>query len=191
MPVPNLACGYWTADLLRCVYRAASAPLWWYVPSCGPTLKLIATFIGLSRLRRYGIIWYIHVFTSLLGLLIVSHLGPRGLGHFGRRLPVNFDCWIVVFVWCNYLAILYRTLLYINDVAFVSVPWVIICVRLDPSTVGDYSRPSFGPLKSGCDNSPQTRYCDIRNNRSTQVWSLDHLGGVECNLRPLGRHNME
>jgi hypothetical protein len=25
--VPNLACGCWTADLLRCVYRAASAPL--------------------------------------------------------------------------------------------------------------------------------------------------------------------
>jgi len=38
--VPNLACGCWTADLLRCVYRAASAPLWWYVPSCGPTLKV-------------------------------------------------------------------------------------------------------------------------------------------------------
>jgi hypothetical protein len=25
--VPNLACGCWTAELLRCVYRAASAPL--------------------------------------------------------------------------------------------------------------------------------------------------------------------
>jgi hypothetical protein len=25
--VLNLACGCWTADLLRCVYRAASAPL--------------------------------------------------------------------------------------------------------------------------------------------------------------------
>jgi hypothetical protein len=38
--VPNLACGCCTADLLRCVYRAASAPLWWYVLSCGPTLKV-------------------------------------------------------------------------------------------------------------------------------------------------------
>ena len=38
--VPNLACGCWTVDLLHCVYRAASAPLWWYVPSCGPTLKV-------------------------------------------------------------------------------------------------------------------------------------------------------
>jgi hypothetical protein len=39
-----------------------------------------------------------------------------------RRLPVNIGCWIVVFVWCNYLTILYRTTLYIKDVTFVSVP---------------------------------------------------------------------
>jgi hypothetical protein len=39
----------------------------------------------------------------------------------GRRLPVNFGCWIVVFIWCNYLSILYRTPLYINEVIFVSV----------------------------------------------------------------------
>jgi hypothetical protein len=48
-----------------------------------------------------------------------------------RRLPVNFGCWIVVFVWCNYLTILYRTSLNIKDVTFVSMPCVIICVRLD------------------------------------------------------------
>ena len=29
----------------------------------------------------------------------------RGLG---RRLPVNYGCWIIVFVWCNYLTIFYR-----------------------------------------------------------------------------------
>jgi hypothetical protein len=56
----------------------------------------------------------------------------------GRRLLVNFGCWIIVFVWCNYLTILYRTPLYIKVVAFVSVPWVIICVRLGPSTLGGY-----------------------------------------------------
>jgi hypothetical protein len=55
----------------------------------------------------------------------------RGLD---RRLPVNFGCWIVVFVWCNYLTILYITPLYIKDVIFVSIPCVIICVRLGPST---------------------------------------------------------
>jgi hypothetical protein len=43
-------------------------------------LKLIATFIGLSRLSRYVIILCINVFTSLLGLVIVSHLSPRGSG---------------------------------------------------------------------------------------------------------------
>jgi hypothetical protein len=73
----------------------------------------------------------------------------RGLG---RRLPVNFGCWIVVFVWCNYLIILYITPLYINVVIFVFVPWVIICVRLDPSTLGDYFTSGFWMLlKSGCD----------------------------------------
>jgi hypothetical protein len=60
-------------------------------------------------------------------------------------------CWIVVFAWCNFLTILYRIPLYINDVTFDSIPWVIIWVMLDPSTLGDYSRPDFGPLKSRCD----------------------------------------
>jgi hypothetical protein len=64
----------------------------------------------------------------------------RGLG---RRLPDNFGCWIVVFIGCNYLIFLYRTLLYINVVTFISVPWVIIRVRLDPSTLGDYFAPEF------------------------------------------------
>jgi hypothetical protein len=44
------------------------------------------------------------------------------------------DCCLRIIVWCNSLSILYRTPLYINDVTFVSIPWVIICVRLDPST---------------------------------------------------------
>jgi hypothetical protein len=44
--------------------------------------KLIATFIGLSRLSRSGIICCINVFTSLPGLVIVSHLSPRGLGRY-------------------------------------------------------------------------------------------------------------
>jgi hypothetical protein len=52
--VPNLACGCWTADLLRCVYRAASAPLWWYVPSCGPTLKVVR---HLYRFVSFKHIW--------------------------------------------------------------------------------------------------------------------------------------
>jgi hypothetical protein len=47
-------------------------------------LKLIATFIGLSHLSRSGIICCINVFTSLLGLVIVSHLSPRGSGRFNK-----------------------------------------------------------------------------------------------------------
>jgi hypothetical protein len=43
-------------------------------------LKLIATFIGLSRLSRSRIICCINVFTSLLGLVIVSHLSPEDWG---------------------------------------------------------------------------------------------------------------
>jgi hypothetical protein len=42
-------------------------------------LKLITTFIGLSHLSRSGIIWCINVFTSLLVLVIVSHLSPMAL----------------------------------------------------------------------------------------------------------------
>jgi hypothetical protein len=39
-------------------------------------------------------------------------------------------------------------MLYINDVTFISVPWVIICVRLDPSTLGDYFAPGFWTPKT-------------------------------------------
>jgi hypothetical protein len=66
-----------------------------------------------------------------------------------RRLPVNYGCWIVVFIWCNYLSIFYRTLLYINDVAFVSVPWVIICVRLHHSTLGEVRARGLDPQNLG------------------------------------------
>jgi hypothetical protein len=48
-------------------------------------LKLFATFIGLYHLSRSVIIWCINVFTSLLGLVIVSHLSPRGLGRFNAH----------------------------------------------------------------------------------------------------------
>jgi hypothetical protein len=57
-----------------------------------------------------------------------------------RCLLVNFglSCWIV----SSYDVIIYlfciETLLYSKDVTFVSVPLFIICVRLGPSTPGDY-----------------------------------------------------
>jgi hypothetical protein len=45
-------------------------------------------------------------------------------------------------------------LLYCKDVTFVSVPWVIICVRLGPSTLGNYVRARvLVPPKPGCERS--------------------------------------
>jgi hypothetical protein len=62
----------------------------------------------------------------------------------GRRLPVNFMVAesssaydVIIYLFCTEL------LLYSKDVIFISVPWVIICVRLGPSTLGDYFAPEF------------------------------------------------
>jgi hypothetical protein len=41
---------------------------------------------------------------------------------------------VFIYLFCTEL------LLYSKDVTFVSVPWFIICVRLGPSTAGDYVR---------------------------------------------------
>jgi hypothetical protein len=41
-----------------------------------------------------------------------------------------------------------------------------------------------------CGDSSQMWIYYKEDNCGTQVWSLDHLGGVECNSRPLGRHNV-
>jgi hypothetical protein len=67
----------------------------------------------------------------------------------GCRLLVNFGCWSVIFVWCNNVSILYGTLLYINNVTFVSVSWVIISVELDLNTHLTHTR--VWPPKPGCD----------------------------------------
>ena len=72
----------------------------------------------------------------------------RGLGH---PLPVNFGlldrCLLMMYLFFYFCT---ELLLYSKVVAFVSVPWFIICVRLGPSTLGDFmSMP--GSLKPGCD----------------------------------------
>jgi hypothetical protein len=41
---------------------------------------------------------------------------------------------VFIYLFCT------KLLLYSKDVTFVSVPWVIICVRLGPSTLDDYVR---------------------------------------------------
>jgi hypothetical protein len=93
----------------------------------------------------------------------------RGLG---RRLPVNYDCSIVVVIWCNYLTILCRTPLYSKDVTFISVPWVIICVRLDPST--HLIRTRVWPLNPGVTTHHQLyKTCD--NARLGEAFKLKNL----------------
>jgi hypothetical protein len=70
----------------------------------------------------------------------------RDLGH---RLPVNFGIAgslspydVIIYLFCTEL------LLYSKDVTFVSVPLFIICVRLGPSTPGDYFAPGFWTPKT-------------------------------------------
>jgi hypothetical protein len=90
--VLNHACGCWTSDFFRCVYWTALAPLWWYVLVVDQLLKLIATCIGLSNLRRFETIWCINVYTSLLGQVFESHLSPRGLGRFRIWAACLLEC---------------------------------------------------------------------------------------------------
>jgi hypothetical protein len=126
-----------------------SSHLWWVHAHYSPQLVEWWTYVSSPLL-------YSHPPRSRIG---TTGWGTREgccdefMSGLDRRLRVNFGCWIVAFVWCNYLSILYRTPLYINDVTFVFVPWVIICVRLNPSTLGDDSRPGLVPLKPRCDRS--------------------------------------
>jgi hypothetical protein len=55
---------------------------------------------------------------------------------------------VIIYLFCT------KLLLYSKDVTFDYVPCVIICVRLGPSTLGDYARVRvLVPLKPGCDRS--------------------------------------
>jgi hypothetical protein len=49
---------------------------------------------------------------------------------------------VFIYLFCT------KLLLYSKDVTFVSILWVIICVRLDPSTLGDYFTPKFWTPKT-------------------------------------------
>ena len=60
----------------------------------------------------------------------------------GRRLPVNFGlldrCLLIMYLFIYLFCI--ELLLCSKDVTFDPVPLFIICVRLGPSTPGDYVR---------------------------------------------------
>ena len=69
---------------------------------------------------------------------------PSQLWVAGPLSPYN----VIIYLFCIEL------LLYSKDVTFDPVPWFIICVRLGPSTPGDYVRARvLVPLKPGCDRS--------------------------------------
>jgi hypothetical protein len=72
----------------------------------------------------------------------------------GRQLPINCGCWIILFVWCNYLTILYRTPYYIVKMWHLflyhesSYVWYLV-----PAHLVIISRPGFGSLKPKCDTA--------------------------------------
>ena len=70
---------------------------------------------------------------------------PSQLWVAGPLSPYN----VIIYLFCIEL------LLYSKDVIFDPVPWFIICVRLGPSTPGDYVRARVlaGAPKPGCDRS--------------------------------------
>ena len=71
-------------------------------------------------------------------------LSPSQLCVAGPLSPYN----VINYLFCTEL------LLCSKNVTFDPVPWFIICVRLGPSTPGDYVRARvLVPLKPGCDRS--------------------------------------
>jgi hypothetical protein len=59
---------------------------------------------------------------------------------------------VIIYLFCTEL------LLYSKDVTFVSVPLFIICVRLGPSTLGDYFAPgSWCPRNPGVTYTPKNQ----------------------------------
>jgi hypothetical protein len=85
---------------------------------------------------------------------------PSQLWVAGPLSPYN----VIIYLFCIEL------LLYSKVVTFDHVPWFIICVRLGPSTPGDYVRARvLVPLKPGCDR------CGIRG-MLTVGRNLDRTG---------------
>jgi hypothetical protein len=81
----------------------------------------------------------------------------------GPLSPYN----VIIYLFCIEL------LLCSKDVTFDPVPWFIICVRLGPSTPGDYVRARvMVPLKSGCDRSGIRGMLTVGRNldRTGQPW---------------------
>jgi hypothetical protein len=82
-------------------------------------------------------------------------------------------------------------LIYSKDVAFVFVPWVIICVRFDHSTLGDYFAPGFwtpwNPRMTLGDSWRSSSYCFSSRftcSRISEVITRSMSSGLEHAAEP-------
>ena len=91
---------------------------------------------------------------------------PSPLWVAGPLSPYN----VIIYLFCTEL------LLFSKVVTFVSVPWFIICVRLGPSTPGDYVRARvLVPPKSGCDRSGIRGMLTVGRNLDRNGQTLTYL----------------
>jgi hypothetical protein len=91
---------------------------------------------GTARWGAWRMLWWVHERSR--------PSSPSQLWVAGPLSPYN----VITYLFCIEL------LLYSKDVTFEPVPWFIICVRLGPSTPGDYFRARvLVPPKPGCDRS--------------------------------------
>jgi hypothetical protein len=125
-----------------------SSHLWWVTAHYSPQLVERWTYVnspllshtphrsrtGTAGWGTWRMLWWVREWSrssSPSKLWVVGSLSP-------------YD--VIIHLFCIEL------LLYSKDVIFISIPWVIICVRLGPSTLGDYlALGSWCPPKSGCD----------------------------------------
>jgi hypothetical protein len=124
---------------------------WTYVSSLLLSHTPHRSRIGTAGWGAWRMMWRVHERSrpsSLSQLWVAGSLSP-------------YD--VIIYLFCTEL------LLYCKDVTFVSVPWFIICVRLGPSTLGDYFVPSFGPRNPGVTEV-------VSEPMLTIGWNLDRTG---------------
>jgi hypothetical protein len=121
-------------------YSPQLVELWKYVSSLLLSHTPHRSRTGTARWGAWRMLWCVHERSS--------PSSPRQLWVAGSLSSHDVN----IYLFCIEL------LLCSKDVTFDPVPWFIICVRLGPSTPGDYVRARvFVPPKPGCDISPWSR----------------------------------
>ena len=117
-------------------YSPQLVELWTYVSSLLLSHTPHRSRAGTTGWGAWRMLWWVREWSR--------PSSPSQLWVAGPLSPYN----IIIYLFCIEL------LLFSKDVTFDPVPWFIICVRLGPSTPGDYVRARvLVPLKSGCDRS--------------------------------------